>query len=150
MIEINKLYGVLLGMAVEDVPAAYSWYIKKFTTVATSEKVQNILKVLLKTVPLDKRVVFACLVCNAILSTVFGPEIKKLDPVNTYIPVKRPPDSEDSDNNFCLVSMTEPASAYKALLQYLDPDIKEKLTAPTWIEYIAAGCLQILRELKNV
>lgn len=150
MIVINKLYGVLLGMAAEDVPADYRWYIKKFTTVATSEKVQNILKVLLKTVPMDKRAVFACLVCNAVLSTVFGSEIKKLDSVNTYVPVTRPPDSADSNNNFCLVTLTEPASSYAALLQYLDPDIKEKLTAPVWIEYIAAGCLQILRELKNV
>ena len=31
--------------------------------------------------------------------------------------------------------------------RYLDEDIMEKLTAPSWVDYIAAGCLQILREI---
>ena len=150
MIAINKLYGVLLGMAAADVPTDYRWYIKKFTPIATNDKVQGILKILLQAVSFDKRAVFACLVCNAILSTVFGKEIQELDSVNTYVPVSRPPGSLDSDDRFCLTSMAKSADSYKGLMRYLDSDIKDKLTAPTWIDYVAAGCLQILRELKNV
>jgi len=145
MIAINKLYGVLLGAA--SVPTEYQWYLKKFTPIATNEKTQNILKVLLLAVSVDKRAMFACLICNAILQTVFGKEIKERDPVNTYMPVSRPPQSANDDPAFCLTKMAGPADSYKALLQYLDEDIKNKLTSATWIDYIAAGCLQILREL---
>ena len=145
MIEINKLYGILKGAA--DVPAGYEWYIKKFTPLATNEKIQNILKVLLVAVSPDKRIVFACLICNAVLHTVFGKEIENRDPVNTYVPVSRPPNSTNDDDNFCLFKMAGSQEDYKPLVQYLDDDIAEKLTTGSWIDYIAAGCLQILREL---
>ena len=149
MIAINKLYGVLLGMATDDIPATYKWYAKKFTTVATSEKVQNILKIMLQTVSIDKRAMFACIICNAVLHTIFGKEIEKLDPVNTYVPVTRPPDSANDNPNFCLLSMAGPADMYKPMKQFLDQDILDRLETPSWMEYIAAGCLQILRELKK-
>lgn len=145
MIAINKLYGILKGTA--DAPAGYEWYVKKFTPIATNEKTQNILKVLLAAVAPDKRIMFACLICNAVLSTAFGKEIENRDPVNTYVPVTRPPGSGNDDENFCLFKLAAPQEVYKALLEYLDEDIIEKLTAASWIDYIAAGCLQILREL---
>lgn len=146
MVAINKLYGVLLGTS--TVPDMYRWYIKKFTPLATNDKVQNILKVLLVAVSPDKRVMFACLICNAILHTVFGKEISELDPVNTYVPVGRPPDSGNDDPAFCLKMETSP-DTYKQLRQFLDEDILDRLTSATWVDYIAAGCLQILRELNK-
>jgi hypothetical protein len=147
MVAINKLYGVLLGTVA--VPDMYKWYIKKFTPLATNDKVQNILKILLLTVSLDKRAMFACLICNAILHTAFGKEISELDPVNTYIPVGRPPDSGNDDPAFCLKMETSP-DVYMPLKQFLDEDIIDRLNAAaTWIDYIAAGCLQILRELNK-
>lgn len=147
MIAINKLYGILLGMPIAEVPADYQWYIKKFTPIATNSKVQDILKILLVAVSVDKRALFACLICNAILQTVFGKEIEERDPVNTYLPVSRPPDSANDNSEFCLSKMAGSVDMYKQLKKYLDEDIVEKLTAPSWIDYIAAGCLQILREL---
>ena len=145
MIAINKLYGILLGAA--DVPETYRYYLKKFTPYATNDKVQDILKILLVAVSIDKRALFACLICNAILKTVFGKEIAERDPVNTYLPVTRPPSSDNDDPSFCLSGLAGSVDSYKQLKQYLDEDIIEKLTAPTWIDYIAAGCLQILREI---
>lgn len=151
MIAINKLYGILLGMSTAEVPTDYKWYIKKFTPIATNDKVQGILKILLQTVSLDRRALFACLMCNAILHTVFGKEIEERDPVNTYKPVTRPPKSSNHDTedgtDFSLWRMAAPADAYKPLLQFLDEDIVQKLSTATWVDYIAAGCLQILREL---
>lgn len=144
MIEINKLYGVLLDNA--SISDTYSWYKKKFTVCMTNDKVKKILGVLCMSVPEARRVVFACLICNAVLPTIFGKEIEKLDPVNTYVPVGRP--NTDNDNpDFCLYDMIGNAQSYQAVKQYLDADIKERLVAPTFIDYIAAGCLQILREL---
>lgn len=147
MININKLYGVLLGS--EAIPQAYQWYAKKFTPIATNAKINGILTVLLAFVPEGRRALFACLICNAILHTVFGKEITELDPVNTYMPVERPQDSANDDQSFCLFQMAGPASSYKALLQYLDKDITDRLTSAMWIDYVAAGCLQILRELNK-
>lgn len=147
MISINKLYGILLGT--EAVSAAYQWYLKKFTPMKTSEKINAIAEILVQTVPIDKRALFACLICNAVLHTVFGNEIKELDPVNTYVPVSRPPDSPNDSKNFCLFDMAAPAKSYRPLLQYLDDDIAGRLVSPIWVDYIAAGCLQILRELRN-
>lgn len=144
MIEINKLYGVLLGTSA--VPASYEWYKKKFTVCTTNDKINNILAILCLTVPEARRAVFACLICNAVLHTIFGKEIEALDPVNTYVPVKRPTEDND-DQDFCLFQMIGNSQSYQALKQYLDDDIKEKLVAPTFVDYIAAGCLQILREL---
>ena len=43
MIAINKLYGVLLGAAV--ITDAYQWYAKKYTTCATTDKINQILEV---------------------------------------------------------------------------------------------------------
>ena len=145
MIAINKLYGILLGSA--SVPEAYQWYVKKFTPYATNDKIQGILKILLVAVSVDKRVMFACLACNATLHTVFGKEIEERDPVNTYLPVSRPPDSANDSSDFCLSNMVGASENYKQLKRYLDEDIMEKLTAPSWVDYIAAGCLQILREI---
>lgn len=151
MIAINKLYGVLLGMSTAEVPTDYRWYIKKFTPIATNEKVQNILKILVHTVPMDKRALFACIICNAVLHTIFGKEIADRDPVNTYVPVSRPPDRTHHDTpdgqDYSLHDMMAPTDSYRALKQYLDEDITPKLNTATWIDWIAAGCLQILREL---
>lgn len=144
MIEINKLYGVLLGSS--GVPAAYEWYKKKFTVCPTNDKINGILSVLCLAVPETRRALFACIICHAVLHTIFGKEITALDPVNTYVPVERP--NDDNDNpDFCLFQMIGNAQAYQAVKQYLDDDIKERLVTPTFVDYIAAGCLQILREL---
>ena len=147
MIEINKLYGILRGAA--DITGTYQWYSKNYTTCKTSDKIDAILAVILKTVPLERRAMFACLVCAAVVKTIFGKEITELDPVNTYMPVTRPPSSNNADENFCLWQLAGPADAYKSLRQYLDEDIIKRMTTPTWMEYIAAGCLQILRELRK-
>lgn len=147
MIEINKLYGILLGAA--TIADTYQWYVKKYTTCKTSDKIDAILAVILKTVSEEKRAMFACLVCAAVVKTIFGKEITELDPVNTYMPVTRPPSSNNADESFCLWQLTGPVDTYKPLRQYLDEDILKRMTTPTWMEYVAAGCLQILRELKK-
>ena len=150
MIAINKLYGVLLGeIGAIAISGAYEWYRKKYTTCKTSTKIENIVSILCKNVEPEKRALFACLLCAAVVKTVFGKEITELDPVNTYVPVTRPPDSANSSPDFCLFTLASPADAYNPLKQYLDADILSRLTAPTWVELIAAGCLQILRELKD-
>lgn len=148
MIAINKLYGVLLGeLGAAAIAGAYEWYRKKYTTCPTSDKIEKIVEILCKNVEPRQRALFACLMCAAVVKTIFGKEIEALDPVNTYVPVDRPPESSNSSPDFCLFMLASPAEAYKPLKQYLDQDILSRLTAPTWVEYIAAGCLQILREL---
>ena len=147
MIAINKLYGVLLGAAV--ISDAYQWYSKKYTTCATTDKINQILEVLCKNVPTDKRAMFACLICAAVVKTIFGKEISELDPVTTYVPVTRPPDSTNDDSRFCLFKLIGTPEDYKPLKQFLDADILSRLDTPSWVEYVAAGCLQILRELKK-
>lgn len=150
MIAINKLYGVLLGeIGAMAISGAYEWYKKKYTAIPTTTKIENIVSVLCKNVAPEQRVLFACLLCAAVVKTVFGKEITELDPVNTYVPVSRPPDSANDSPDFCLFMLASPLDAYTPLKQYLDADILSRLTAPTWMEMIAAGCLQILRELKN-
>lgn len=150
MIAINTLYGVLLGeLGATAISGAYEWYRKKYTTSPTTDKIEKIVEVLCKNVTPEQRAMFACLVCASVVKTIFGKEIAELDPVNTYVPVSRPPNSSNSSPDFCLFTLTGPAEAYKPLLQFLDTDIKNRLTAPTCMEYIAAGCLQILREIKK-
>lgn len=147
MIGINKLYGILHGAV--SAAGAYQWYEKKFTVCKSNDKINNILAVICLTVPEARRAMFACLICHAVLSTIFGKEIQELDPVNTYVPVGRPPESGNDDQRFCLFDLIGSTQSYQALKEYLDDDIKVKLQAPTFIDYIAAGCLQILRELRN-
>jgi hypothetical protein len=150
MIAINALYGVLLGeIGAAALSRTYEWYRKKYTTSHTTDKIEKIVEILCKNVTPEQRVMFACLVCTAVLKTIFGKEIAELDPVNTYVPVSRPPNSDNSDSDFCLFMLTGPSDMFKPLMQFLDDDIKRRLTAPTWMEYVAAGCLQILRELKK-
>ena len=59
----------------------------------------------------------------------------------------RPPNSANDSSDFCLSNMVGSVENYKQLKRYLDEDIMEKLIAPSWVDYIAAGCLQILREI---
>lgn len=93
----------------------------------------------------NKAPLFASVICYMVQFTDFGKEIKQLDPVNTYVPVER--SQNDLDGTMCISSLTTDHRIATDLRRYLDLDIVEKLQAPMWLDYMAAGCLQMLREV---
>ena len=141
---MNTLYGIL----VMNVPstADYAWYDKQYDVTVPTTKMQNIREILLTGIPAEKVRMFASVVCNFVLYTSFGAEIQKLDPNNSYVEVTRPSDSEHSDQAYCCFGLIQPVSAYRKLRTFLDEDIAARMNKSSWIDYLAAGCLQLLRE----
>ena len=140
---INILYSLLVADAPSADTAAYS---KRRTPIWHTDKSNRIREVLVSTISEDDTenlCLFASMVCYEVLFTQYGEEIKRLDPNNTYDKVVRLPDV----TNPTVFQFTAPPSAYAKIKIDLDSDILERLVTPTWIETIAAGCLQMLREV---
>jgi hypothetical protein len=95
-------------------------------------------------IPQDRLLMFACFLCNEVMGTIFGDEIKTLDPENTYTSFTRDPDAAASE--ILLYDLTRSAKELRYLYTYLDKDIVDRLVVPEWLDIMAAVCLQILRE----
>jgi len=141
---MNTLYGIL----VQTVPSSpdYAWYDKQYDLTVPTTKMQNIRDILLTGVPIEKIRMFASVVCNLVLYTRFGADIQNLDPNNSYVDVTRPDDSDHSDQSYCCYGLIQPVTAYKKLRMFLDDDISGLLNKDSWVDWMAAGCLQLLRE----
>ena len=77
--------------------------------------------------------------------TEFGSEIRELDGNNTYVPVSKAPGVEVLSPESLLYDLTGPVYRYKVMYRYLDEDIVDRLSVPTWLDVMSAGCLQMLR-----
>lgn len=132
----NVLYGILAG------DAGHGEYEKHFTRAQLTWPGMELAEMLrCHDADQTKRRLFASAVCAAVLDTQFGNEIVQADPNNTY---ERPVRGTSS---ICLYDATCQAEAMSGVLGLLDNDIKERLAAPQWIDVMAAGCLQLLREV---
>lgn len=143
---INVLYGILTNG--EQAPSAYSWYDKVADNPMHTPRIDALRTAILTGVPANQINFFACCVCSLIKHTEFGTEIMKLDENNTYnVTLQRPLTAPHSDDAYTMHQLMQPIDAYIGLKAYLDKDISDRLTAPVWLDYMAAGCLQILREV---
>lgn len=139
---INKLYSLLIG-------AHYSpdsRYAKRCSSVMHTERTQALQAYITSNVPGNRVPFFACVVCYEVLNSVFGADIRQLDPENTYNPMVRDPLATPTDTTLLLHDLTAPVSSFRASYKYLDADIKERLVTPAWIDCVGACCLQMLRE----
>ena len=144
---MNILYSILTWNTVPN--AAYADYNKKTEVVFLTSKMVAIRNILMTGVPDDKKGFFAAVLCDLVQWTNFGTEIKQLDSNNTYVTAARPVDSEHSNQNYCFHTLIQPASVYKALRRYLDDDIAGIMNKYSFLDYMAAGCLQLLREINK-
>lgn len=143
---MNKLYGLLtFEIKNNDITTYYN---KKCTRHTPTEKGARLIHELTSNVHESRLPMFACFVCNAVLDTAFGDEIRKLDPNNTYTTITRDPDW-DSGNGALLLHdlICRPSILRAGLRKYLDPDIAARILLPDWMDCMAAGCLQLLREV---
>lgn len=139
---MNTLYGLLTSSL--DNPSGY--YVKLHTPVTHTTRSQRLRDMFVAHVPDDRLCLFACAVCHMSLGTVFGREIAALDPENTYAMPVRDPSASAEDPSLCMYDLTLGPDAMKSLMSLVDQDIRERLVAPSWPEYAAAICLQLLRE----
>ena len=140
---MNTLYGLLVS---SNPPASDSWYYKRYDAVTTTDKANRLIAAITTGVHAARLALYVSKVCNIVLSSVYGSEIQKLDPNNTYVAVTRPTDSDHSASAYCMFDLVQPLSAYRDILSYLDDDITAQLDKQSWPELMGAGCLQLLRE----
>ena len=141
---INKLYSLLVADRLDT--SGMSTYAKRTSTVWHTERSSWIHDILLPDTSeyRAKLPLFASVICYEVLATQYGDEIRSLDPNNTYAAVLRP--DADISADYCIAPLTHGADYFNQLLPYLDEDIATRLVTPAWIEFMAAGCLQMLRE----
>ena len=144
---MNLLYAIL--MRGTQASGDYVWYHKESIGYIPTERMQAIRDILMQGVG-DALPMVACQVCAMVLYTQFGTEIKALDSNNTYTDVTRPPDKTHDDPAYCMYNLIKPADAYKQLRRYLDEDIVSRADLTSWLDIMAAGCLQMLREATKV
>ena len=91
------------------------------------------------------------MLCHVVMLTQYGPQIKKLDPHNTYfIPLTRPFGSDHSDPKYCVHDLIKPVQNYNEIVTMLNDDIVATLNRDSWFDMMGAACLQLLREAANV
>ena len=142
---LNVLYGILTNG--ESAVAPYEWYGKQCDNPVHTAKIDAIRQILLTGVPAEKTNFFACVVCDLVRHSEFGNEIFVMDYNNTYNPPGRPLLSSHDDDYYTFHELCLPTQAFLGLKLYLDEDITARLSGLIWLDYIAAGCLQILREV---
>ena len=141
-IRYNVLYGLLAAGKVSSDDPYYKRHIRPPATSVAAELV----KLLVPSAATDtgRRGLFASAVCAAVLDTCFGNDIARLDPHNTY---EHPVVHGTVGERQTMYDLTGSPKSLRALVPLLDEDIAERLAAPQWIDYMAAGCLQLLREV---
>lgn len=142
---LNVLYGMLTNGVVADDP--YEWYNKSCDNPLHTAKADEIRAILLTDIPQEKVNFFASVICNFVWHTEFGDEIYKLDSNNTYHAPSRPAMKKHSDDAYTFNQLTVPAEKLTRVRTFLDEDIESRLTGKVWLDYMAAGCLQMLREV---
>lgn len=141
---MNKLFSIL--MFNYEIPASFSWFNKTTSAISLSNRSKTLVGIITKGVPDSRRVLYVAVLCNLVLNTQYGAEIKQLDPNNTYVRVSRPSESEHSDPKYCMHDLIQPIQAYKDVRLYLQEDIVSRLDQSSWFDLMGAACLQLLRE----
>ena len=142
---LNVLYGLITNGAVAE--GIYSWYGKTCDNPLHTERIDNIRNVLVADIPEEKLNFFACVVCSMVMETAFEPEILKYDANNTYSKPSRPPGKPHSDPNYSFQQFSPKVSVYKRVKGLLDKDLADKAAGGNWLDWFAAGCVQMLREV---
>ena len=145
---MNKLFSLLIQDA--EIPSDFTWYAKRTSIVPTSERISSLVDIIMSSITsenADRRALYAAMLCHVVMLTQYGPQIKKLDPLNTYfIPVTRPIGSDHSDPKYGVHDLILPAQSYSEILKMLEDDISETLNRDSWFDIMGAACLQLLRE----
>lgn len=141
-LKYNILYGMLARSGVPESDRYYKRHVQVPATVNASALADLLVPARLRGADSGRLGLFVSAVCAAVLDTAFGNEIVALDPDNTY---DRPLPPQGSRP--VLYDLTCPPDELAGLRGLLDNDINERLVAPQWIDYMAAGCLQLLREM---
>ena len=141
---MNKLFNILMQSM--SIPSSFSWYAKRSETVVCTTRMEEMVSIIMSSVPQDRRALFAATVCYIVMRTRYAPEIIKLDPDNTYVAPIRPTTAEHSDPDYCINDLILPIAAYRGLLNYLEQDLLDIVDNESWFDLIGAACLQLLRE----
>ena len=144
---LNILYSCLIG-GTPDIQRDNIWF-KATTNCKMSSNAIDIKDSLVDTIPNGLRLPYACFICHGVLNSVFGPEIKVVDPMNTY-----------SDPSMVLVPATPGVEwqgmalseyfpsydqLYDDVIQRVDSDIRDRMYGLNWYDLAGAACTQILR-----
>jgi len=143
---MNRLFSLL--MQGYTIPDSFSWYAKKTEAIPTTDRITKLVGYIMQGVtdPADRRALYASVLCNLVMMTQYGPEIKAMDPDNTYVPVIRPPETSHQDPDYCMHDLILPIYSYKPIVAMLEDDIAERLDGDSWFDLMGAACLQLLRE----
>lgn len=138
---MNKLYGLLIART----PSPSGWYARKYTPVSHSVVSQRLYDAFTVNVPDARLPLFACVVCQLAVKSMFKDEILALDGENTYCTLVRNPESPSGSTSDVTCDLLNDNEAMHRLYAYLDKDIVARLVAPAWAEVASAVCLQLLR-----
>ena len=141
---VNKLYGILTNGA--KATGTYEWYNKQCENPMHTQRMDTIRNIVLTGVDNEHLNFFACTICGLVRNSAFAAEILALDPNNTYSDPSRPTDAAHSNADYCFYTLVQPVQTYRLLKGFLDKDLAAKLAGGSWLDYIAAGCAQMLRE----
>lgn len=142
---MNKLFSLL--MQGYTIPDSFAWYAKRTDAIPTNNTITDLVGSIMLGIPDNRRALYAAALCNLVMMTQYGPDIKKLDPYNTYfVPVVRPNDSDHSDPDYCIHDLIQPIYSYRPIIMLLEQDIVDTLNDNSWFELMGAACLQLLRE----
>lgn len=155
---INILYSIFTGAFPTQTPVHTQYKKISSTVILRTEKMDDIVNLIFAKYNANTNSnsahVFAAVICYYIRFSIFGDDIYEIDKANTYVEPERIT-SDNQPTNKADVG-TEPISAYigtcsvselQHIKQYLDKDILDRLEEPTWLDLVAAGCLQLLREV---
>ena len=146
---MNKLFSLL--MQGNEIPDSFAWYAKRTDSVPTSDRITALVGFIMTDVPVARMALYAAMLCHVVMMTQYGPQIKKLDPHNTYfIPLTRPFGSDHSDPKYCVHDLIKPVQTYNEIVTMLNDDIVATLNRDSWFDMMGAACLQLLREAANV
>ena len=140
---MNDLYALL---TYKQPTGDGSYYVKRHTQAKHTYASTEIADAITAHVPDNRICMFACVLCNAVLFTRFKADILAYDKNNTYTPVKRPPSVLGDDSSCCMHDLCLTDTEMHSLLKYVDKDILDRITVHTWLDDMAALCLQMLRE----
>lgn len=146
---MNKLFSLLMQGNV--IPDSFAWYAKRTDSIPTSDRITALVGFIMSDVPVERMSLYAAMLCHVVMLTQYGPQIKKLDPHNTYfIPLTRPFGSDHSDPKYCVHDLIKPVESYSNIVTMLNDDIVATLNRSSWFDMMGAACLQLLREAANV
>ena len=141
---INKLYGILTNGV--KASGTYEWYNKQCDNPMHTQRMDTIRNIVLTGIDDEHLNFFACVVCGLVKYSAFDAEITLLDSNNTYSDPGRPPEAAHSNSSYCFYTLVQPLSSYRLLKGFLDEDLAAKIAGGSWLDYVAAGCAQMLRE----